>query len=562
MKFTLLTLLLLPLTSFCQYNFYYGNIHSHTEYSDGNKDSLTSGVSTPGASFAYAKGSYHFDFLGISEHNHFSSANNPGMLLPKYAQGLYQADTSNQNGTFIAMYGLEFGTISQGGHIVAYGPKGLIGWETISGSPNYNIYCPLNNFTTFWNIIDTIPNAFCTLAHPQAGDFGNLLGNTPYNVVADRVITGTAIRSGSANSTTTSYTDAPATLYESEYMLALSKGYHLGPTIDHDNHYTTFGRTNQGRTVVLASTLNRDSIVSAYKQRRFYASDDWNVQVNYSINGNFMGAIDTIYSEPTISASITDLDPSDPVSNIKIYYGVPGSNSLPTILTQINNSNSITYTHSFPIGSSYYYYLKITQADGDIIWTAPIWIYLSPIPFPLDITSFTAYNKSNQVLLNWSLENIDNVSEITLEHSSDGISFSSLVSYPLMHNTPFEEFNYTHSSPSFGLNYYRLSYEDVDGNIKYSYINHVMVAADNTSFSLYPIPASNTINLSYNSLESTKAFIKIYNQEGREVYYQNIILQPNSNKIDIDISNLGSGFYYFVLQKNDIRLVDTRFIKL
>jgi hypothetical protein len=132
----------------------------------------------------------------------------------------------------------------------------------------------------------------------------------------------------------------------------------------------------------------------------------------------------------------------------------------------------------------------------------------------------------------------------------------------LEHNTFFEEFNYTHTSPSFGLNYYRLSYKDIDGEIKYSYINQVKINTNDNIYSLFPNPASNTINLSYNSIESTKAFIKLYNQEGREVFFQNITLQPNSNTIEIDITNLSAGFYYFVLQKNDLRLVDTRFIKL
>jgi len=35
--------------SFGQYNFYFGNIHSHSAYSDGNMDEATSGRSTPSA---------------------------------------------------------------------------------------------------------------------------------------------------------------------------------------------------------------------------------------------------------------------------------------------------------------------------------------------------------------------------------------------------------------------------------------------------------------------------------------------------------------------------------
>jgi hypothetical protein len=387
-------LLFLPWMTNAQYNFYYGNIHSHTEYSDGNKDSLSSGVSTPAGSYAYAKGSYHTDFWGISEHNHYNANNNPGMLLSRYADGLSQADNANDNGTFVCLYGMEFGTISQGGHVVTYGSPGLIGWEDIAGSANYDIYCGLNDFTTYWNILNTAPNCFSTLAHPNSGDYNNLLNGAPYSAAADSNIVGTAIRSGSAFSTTVDYSDPPASLYETEYKKCLARGYHVGPTIDHDNHYTTFGRTVQGRTVVLASVLYRDSIIAAYKQRRFYASDDWNTKVHYTLNGQHMGSINTTKTNSSISIAVEDVDMTDHVNNIEIYYGIPGSGIYPSILISNSNSDTINYTHNTIAGETYYYYAKITQQDGDIIWTSPIWINRIATPVSVEEV-FTSNNTSN-----------------------------------------------------------------------------------------------------------------------------------------------------------------------
>ena len=63
-----------------QLNFYFGNMHAHTSYSDGNKDSATSGMTTPLQAFNYAKQSTQIDFYGISEHNHYSA----GMPAPVY----------------------------------------------------------------------------------------------------------------------------------------------------------------------------------------------------------------------------------------------------------------------------------------------------------------------------------------------------------------------------------------------------------------------------------------------------------------------------------------------
>ena len=52
------------------YSYYFGNIHAHSSFSDGNKDSLTSLLTTPFQNFEYAKNSEHIYFYVISEHNH------------------------------------------------------------------------------------------------------------------------------------------------------------------------------------------------------------------------------------------------------------------------------------------------------------------------------------------------------------------------------------------------------------------------------------------------------------------------------------------------------------
>ena len=55
---------------YTQYNFYYGNLHAHSAYSDGNKDKAGTHLKDPAGCYEFAKKSKDFDFLGISEHNH------------------------------------------------------------------------------------------------------------------------------------------------------------------------------------------------------------------------------------------------------------------------------------------------------------------------------------------------------------------------------------------------------------------------------------------------------------------------------------------------------------
>src|SRR6476620_1076271 len=113
---------------------------------------------------------------------------------------------------------------------------------------------------------------FAPLAHPNSADYNNL-SNSSYDPVADNAIVGTAVESGPANSTNKTYSN-PSTMSSLWYFQKmLSRGYHLGPVIDHDNHNTTFGKTTRSRTAVLAPSLNRTELVKAMREMRFYATE-------------------------------------------------------------------------------------------------------------------------------------------------------------------------------------------------------------------------------------------------------------------------------------------------
>lgn len=354
--------LMLPLFLHAQdYHYYFGNIHAHTAFSDGNKDHE---VETPADSYAFARKSRHFDFLGISEHNHSQA----GMQLASYKKGLEQADAANETGKFVALYGMEYGVISKGGHVVIYGVDSLIGWE----DDNFDIFCAKSDYVSLWKLLVKKHNIFVTLAHPKETDFSDLLHHA-YNEDADSVISGVAVKSGPAFAEDTDYTKKAKPTYYKYFREMLAAGYKLGPTVDHDTHYTVFGRSTSGRTVILARELSRDSLIAAYRAMRFYASDDWNVKVNFTVNGQPMGSTIIGNSKATIKVTVDDPDAADQITSIKVFYGQPGSGELATALTSVTNKKSLTFKHTIEDNDSFYYYVEITQADGDKIYTAPIW---------------------------------------------------------------------------------------------------------------------------------------------------------------------------------------------
>lgn len=352
-------------------NYYFGNLHSHSKYSDGNQDNACSNTT---CCYSYAQASAHFDFLGISDHNHSSA----GMNIADYHQGYIEAQNANQEGVFLCLYGMEWGvtTNSTDGHVIIYGfGNQLIGWE----SGNFDIYVAKSDYDALFKLVKNTPNAFCYLAHPGYNDFQYLSSN-PHNSAYDSAIVAVPFRSGYAFSTNTSYSDYPSGNYFNYYRILLSKGYKIGIGYDHDNHYTTFGRNNAGRLVVLAPSLTTANLFAAMKNMHFYGSDDWNAQIDFKINNTeIMGNIVTSSLTPTITVVHNDGD-GETADSIKIWAGISGSGTYPTVIKTINNSNLLTYVDTFLAnGTQTYYFVEIIQQDGQRIITSPIWYTKDPL---------------------------------------------------------------------------------------------------------------------------------------------------------------------------------------
>ena len=410
-------------------------MHAHSAYSDGNKENANA---TPTDNYTYAHTALCFDFLGISEHNHFSSTNNPGMLLPLYAQGLQQAQAyTNAHPGFVALFGMEWGVISNGGHVVIYGIDSLIGWETLSTGNNYDIYVAKSDYQgtngLFQKIVDRKnSNAFATLAHPNSSDYGNMLYGT-YSAIADSAVVGVAVESGPAFSTDTTYSDAPSDMsFLSYYMQALAKGYHVGPTIDHDNHYMTFGKTNTSRLAILATQLNKSALLDAMRKRRFFATQDCDTKISLSIQQQVMGSSTSGTIAPTITISASDPSSASAVPSITIMKGEPGSNQLATALKTITAFNATVTDTSLLSGKEAYYYLDVV-INGKRSISAPIWYTrtvatnsvanLAPMDWDLEVKNPII----NTLQLQWSLRASENFD----------IQIRSLLGHTLYHKRHF-----------------------------------------------------------------------------------------------------------------------------
>ncbi len=518
-------------------NFYFGNMHSHSSYSDGNADNT---LKIPADDYAFAKTALCFDFLGISEHNHVAA----GMHLSSWQPGISQAAAATTP-TFVAMHGMEWGVISGGGHVIVYGMDSLVGWDP----GEYQVYVPKSLYKGSGSLFDVLyrhgGNALAYLAHPNSTDYNDLL-NGAYDLQSDDVVVGSTVESGPAFSTDTTYTNPATSMsYLSHYKNMLSKGYHLGPTMDHDNHNMTFGHTAKTRLVIMAPALTENNLLGAMKKMRFYASEDCAAKITYTINTQPLGSIITQAGAPTISvSSIT----TNPVTAVNVMYGIPGSGTVATTLTSSANG-TFTYTDNALTNlSQRYYYLDITESNGTRIITAPIWYTRNDAaPFSITtITSFFTINEPTTVFLKWTAENEDVSQVYDIERSVNGGRSYTKIGTVTGKGVSASVLTYglTDLKPFSGVAYYRLVQKEKNGNINFTDIKVVdRSPAPASYYTIYPNPVQGILNVKINATATEKTAVEIYDITGRIMITKIISLSAGEQNIQVDMSGLQKGSY-------------------
>lgn len=538
------------------YNYYFGNLHAHSDYSDGNQDNPGY---TPADDYNYAMASQCMDFLGISEHNHYTSNNNPGNKLSTYNLGITQATNfTAAHPSFVALYGMEWGVISNGGHVLVYGDgmNNLWGWESGSGgwgaTNNYNDFIAKSDYTGPSGLFQTVnsnaaTNTFASLAHPNDNDYGNL-SNIGYNGTYDAAITATAVESGPSTSANTTYSNPGSSMsYLWYYQKLLAKGYHLAPTVDHDNHNTTFGRTTYSRSAVVAPSLSKTEIISGFRNMHVYATQDCDIKVDFTINTKIMGSSLVAAGAPVLAVNLSDVSNSTAGAVIKVMFGIPGSNANAIEIYSFTGSNMQYIDENLPNLATGYYYIDITNAGSRVI-TAPVWYTRSDLgALPVTFSTFTAQKQDKIVKLSWSTEQELNSSHFIIERSADGRNWTSLATIQAAgYSNNHLEYTAYDNFPLQGINYYRIKQVDNSGSIQVSVVQNVRFD-NHYSFTVAPNPAKNLIHITINKLLSSSSAIEVFDAAGNKVYSVNTTL----SEINIPALHFARGIYFIKISNAD-----------
>lgn len=335
------------------YNVYFGQIHSHTDYSDG--------AGSCDQAFNYAKNTAEqIDFLAVTDHsNSFdgeaSSNLLDGSMSEEWQEGHALADQYTDS-TFVGIYGFEM-TWSNGlGHMNTFNTAGFQS-RTQAAYSTYST--ALQNY---YATLKTDTGSISQFNHPGT-TFGDFNDFAYYDEEIDNLISLIEVGNGEGAIGSSGY--FPSYEY---YTRALDKGWHVAPTNNQDNHKGYWGDANTARTVVLADSLTRENIYDALRNMRTYATEDNDLQIQYTLNNEIMGTI--IDSVPdTVEINVQLKDATDSAIG-KVEVIVNGGLS---IASEDVTTNEKTVSFKLPVEYSYYY-IRVTQADNNIAVTAPVWV--------------------------------------------------------------------------------------------------------------------------------------------------------------------------------------------
>jgi hypothetical protein len=182
-----------------------------------------------------------------------------------------------------------------------------------------------------------------------------------------------------------------------------------------------------------------------------------------------------------------------------------------------------------------------------------------PVILPVNLVSFSAKKENNQTKLSWTTAQEINTKEFIIERSADGINFKSIANVKATGNsTAAVNYNVVDMNPAKGVNLYRLKMIDIDGKSEYSAVRRVNFD-NNNSYSAYPNPAKNIINIAVDNVNGLTADAEIYNMQSQLLMKRKI--NSASQITPVDISSLSSGLYMLKIIANNGTATMQKFIK-
>jgi len=321
------------------YNVYFGTLHNHSNVSDG--------MGTPYEAYKYASKRGGLDFFSLADHDLW--------IEPSEWEAMkVAADEFNQDGVFTTFRGFEWSSAM--GHVAII---------------NSDAYCSfkVSPENSFQGLLEWVSTQECVafLNHPGREDGGHNEFDHFMGKPSDRIV-GMELWNGIYEFSRYYYNDGyfRDDNRNSFFDEANSRGWMLGAAGSEDNHRGDHGNYTQKRLAILADTLTRGALYEALKSRRFYSTLDKSLTLSFKVGGNEMGSV---IESSTYNFQISAHDwENELFTQVQIYKNGSVLEEWHMYIPDISINGVLDTSNGD------YFYVKVTQSDGDEAISSPVFI--------------------------------------------------------------------------------------------------------------------------------------------------------------------------------------------
>jgi trimeric autotransporter adhesin len=267
-----------------------------------------------------------------------------------------------------------------------------------------------------------------------------------------------------------------------------------------------------------------------------------------------MGSIVTRGGLPALSLTITDPD-GEAVNTIELWGAAIGAPVPSSPIKTYPGVASFAFSSGDaeniqPNGSSWYYFVIITQADGNKIVSSPVWYTRSDLALPVTLINFSGSWSADkaEAILTWSTAREINSQKFIIQRSTDnGTTWDDIGTIHAAGSSNFNQhYSFTDQQPK-SSNWYRLKMVDIDNDYTYSKMVVLTTSTANSIlYTIYPNPVTDFINIGSSSLQPQSVKIQLIDNTGRMISHQQLITSK-SNPAIMPVQGYKAGLYYIII---------------
>ncbi len=185
--------------------------------------------------------------------------------------------------------------------------------------------------------------------------------------------------------------------------------------------------------------------------------------------------------------------------------------------------------------------------------------YAGCTTLPLSVTAVKAYQKDNDIQVEWTNASETDVHHYDIEESMDGIHFAAAGTISARANNGLRtDYDWFDGQVSNSTNYYRIKTVGLSGRMEYSVVVSVKLVNSKPAFAVYPNPVrGSNFTVELNNLEEGIYTVNMYSAAGQLVLSRKIVQQAGNATENIQLPAIAAGVYRLTLKGDNLDLQQT-----